>query len=307
MKKQDVLNMKHIFRKLKNGNNKVIEELYKEYRYIVYGIAFSILKNKEDSEDVMQVIFSKLYEMDEAKLPEDKEATWLYSVTKNEALMYIRKNKPSADIENIYSVEDNDNKIDELIDKDSYNKLINKLDTKEQEIVSLKVLSDLSFAEISSLLGEPIGTIKWRYYKSMHSLKLAISNLSLFIVTFICGILNLKKSAKRVELAEDSTNQKDDVGSNDMDSDYRVDMTEDSEKKFSGEMSYDSANKLNQGMVIDSGDSGDSIMEVPIKEDAINYYGYGLLSLSFVFLTVAIFSAFIFRNHQLKSKRKSSK
>lgn len=49
---------------------------------MIYGIAFSILKNKEDSEDVVQIVFSKLYVLDKEKLPKEKEATWLYSVTK---------------------------------------------------------------------------------------------------------------------------------------------------------------------------------------------------------------------------------
>jgi len=44
---------------------------------VIYGIAFSILKNKEDSEDVVQIVFSKLYVLDKEKLPKEKEATWL--------------------------------------------------------------------------------------------------------------------------------------------------------------------------------------------------------------------------------------
>ena len=48
--------LKRIFYELKTGNKHVIEELYKKYYKIVYGIAFSILKNKEDSEDIVQKV-----------------------------------------------------------------------------------------------------------------------------------------------------------------------------------------------------------------------------------------------------------
>lgn len=100
---------------------------------MIYGIAFSILKNKEDSEDVVQIVFSKLYVLDKEKLPKEKEATWLYSVTKNEALSILKKKYNNVSLENIYNLEDNNNEIDKLIDRDSYNKLINKLEKKSKK------------------------------------------------------------------------------------------------------------------------------------------------------------------------------
>ena len=62
---------------------------------MIYGVAFSILRNNENSEDIVQIVFSKLYGLDKDKIPKNKETTWLYSVTKNEALMLLRKKKIS--------------------------------------------------------------------------------------------------------------------------------------------------------------------------------------------------------------------
>ena len=84
MKNQENEKLKAIFSELRNGNKDTIENLYKKYDKMIYGIAFSILKNKDDSEDIIQTVFSKLYTIDQDKLPNDKEATWLYTVTKNE-------------------------------------------------------------------------------------------------------------------------------------------------------------------------------------------------------------------------------
>ena len=61
MRDKEKEELKRIFYKLQTGNKQVIEELYKKYNKVVYGIAFSILKNKEDSEDIVQIFFSKLY------------------------------------------------------------------------------------------------------------------------------------------------------------------------------------------------------------------------------------------------------
>ena len=52
IKKQDL----HLtFQQIKNGDSDKINVLYSKYNRLVYGIAFSILKNKEDSEDIIQI------------------------------------------------------------------------------------------------------------------------------------------------------------------------------------------------------------------------------------------------------------
>lgn len=96
---------------------------------------------------------------------------------------------------------DDNNEINKIIDQDNYNRLISKLNNKEKEIISLKIISNLSFEEIGKLLKEPTGTIKWRYYKAVNTLKILLSNLGMFIITFVIGIKTLfnKKASDKVE------------------------------------------------------------------------------------------------------------
>ena len=49
-----------IFNKLKENRNEGFNELYTKYNKVIYGVAFSILKNKENSEDVVQTVFTKI-------------------------------------------------------------------------------------------------------------------------------------------------------------------------------------------------------------------------------------------------------
>lgn len=180
--------LKEIFDGIRKNEETSFNKLYEKYNKLIYSITFSILKNKEDAEDVTQAVFSKIYEIDKQKLPIKHEASWLYTITKNETITYLRKRKNELNIEEIYNMESTDSSIEEVCDKETYERLISKLTQKEKETISLKILGGLSFKEISKLVKEPTNTTKWRYYKAIHTLELLLANLSLFIITFIFAI-----------------------------------------------------------------------------------------------------------------------
>ena len=289
MKNQENEKLKAIFSELRNGNKDTIENLYKRYDKLIYGVAFSILKNKDDSEDIVQTVFSKLYTIDQDKFPKDKEATWIYTVTKNEALLLLRKKGDSYDLEKVYNIENQNNEINDLIDRENYNQLINKLDSKEKEIVSLKVISNFSFKQISELLGEPTGTVKWRYYKSIYALRLILSNLGMSIITFVLGIVSFKKTNKT---PNGVINQEE--------------MHDKNENKNEESMN-DSFKEENDEIKTDEEIKENTTTQEIIIENNVNYLGYGIMSISAVFLTLTIIFAIILKKHQLNSRKKSSK
>lgn len=293
MKNEDKNELKQLFRALKNGNEKIIDKLYSKYSKIVYGIAFSMLKNKDDAEDMVQIVFSKLLTLDKEKLPKDNEASWLYSVTKNETLLILRNKKNNINLEDIYYVEDTNNEIEKIINIDTYNRLISKLSNKEKEIISMKIISNLTFQEISELLGEPIGTVKWKYYKSIYALRIILSNLGMFIVTFTLGIVTFKNSRKTSkpeignEIAEDKENTSENL---------REDEMEKNELEHLGTDDIETENQIQENIIV----------EEPIIEHDVNYLGYGLIGISAVFLILTIIFSIIFKKSQLNLRKKSS-
>ncbi len=292
MNEEEKLNLKILLRNLKNGNKEVMQELYSNYNKVIYGIAFSILKNKEDSEDVVQIVFSKLHVLDKEKLPKEKEATWLYSVTKNEALSILKKKYNNVSLENIYNLKDNNNEIDKLIDRNSYNNLINKLEKKDQEIISLKILSKLTFSEIAEILGESTNTIKWRYYKSMYALKILLSNLSVFIVTATLGILSIKNQNKNANELKDEAEIANDI------------ITENLEENKENYGDEQKKENVIQEEMTDFFEN--TIIEEPII-DTTNCFSVGIFSISAIFLVLTIIFSIFLAKHQLNARKKSSK
>lgn len=289
MKKINEKELEKIFSELKENNNKEIyEKFYLQYKWLIYSISFGILKNKEDSEDVVQTVFTKIYKIDKEKLPTDKVASWLYSVTKNEVITLLRKKDNNVNIEEIYEIEDSNNEINEIIDLEQFNHLISGLSAKEKQIISLKIISNISFEDISKLLNEPTSTIKWRYYKSINTLKILLSNLGGAIIAFIIGIKTLY-TKKNIEIIENKSETKDE------------NKTENDNAKT----------EYNEGFQ-DKESNMENVTEETViintkQEKELNYYGVGLLSISAIFLIITIIFSIIFTKRQLKRKKKSSK
>ena len=233
------------------------------------------------------------------KIKNRNESSWLYSITKNETINYLKRNKNNIDLDSIYNIEDDNNEINKIIDQDNYNRLISKLNNKEKEIISLKIISNLSFEEIGKLLKEPTGTVKWRYYKAVNTLKILLSNLGMFIITFVIGIKTLfsKKASDKVERDKtignntteqtgENTNAETKKGQENLKDEVKSDASESQDKETRNEI---------------------NIVSQPTNTEIINNSGVCILSISFIFLIITIIFSIIFAKYQLKSRKKLSK
>ena len=252
-----------LFIEIKGNNRVAFERLYSNYHQLVYGIAFSIVKNKQDAEDIAQTVFAKIYTMEKSKLPTKHEASWLYSITKNETINFLKKSR--------------------------YDKRIRGLSNKEQEIISLKVLANLSFDEIGKMLEIPTGTVKWKYYKSLHTLEILLSNLGMFMITAILSVISFKNKPKAVLPIEPETN----IIEND-----REDVSQTPPKE--------ETQKQENVIVEENSKTQESIIYTPTSHSH-PYLGVSFMGISIIFLMITVIFFIIFTKHQLKARKKLSK
>ena len=306
MNRIDEKELKRLFTELKSSNNKVaFETLYKKYNKLVYRIAFTILKNKEDSEDIVQAVFSKIYSLPKDKLPIDNIATWIYSVTKNEAISLYRKRKNTVDLDTMYEIADSDNEINRIVDQDRYNRILSKLNDKEKEIVSLKILTNLTFEEIAKILGQPTGTVKWRYYKSIHTLKLLFSNLGMFIVTLVIGLKTMFITADEINIKHSINIEKEDKTKSEQEESQTI--TESTKQDINKSIIQDEQDTV-RNTTNQSNETKEEI-QVPVNEPVanINNYSIGIFAVSSIFLILTIIFLINFIKYQLKRKVNASK
>ena len=274
MEKIKTKDLHQIFQKIISCDEMAIEELYKNYKELIINISFSIVKNRDLSEEIAQMVFMKIIKMDKSKLPTSNESSWIYTVTKNETIEYLRKQHNEIDIDDIYDIPNIKNEIDEIIDIDNFNTIIKCLDEKEKEIVSLKIISNFTFKEIAEILEIPIGTVQWKYYKAVHTLKIFISNLAMFVITFLIYIINAQTKNSFENMMEE-------------------DMVQDS---------IDIPNDLGD-IIIDSNISAGTKSESSLA----NIKHLGLISVCSIFLILTIIFGIIFAKFQQKRKKKTSK
>lgn len=286
-----------IFSEMQKGNNSQFEILYKNYNQLIYKIAFSILKNKENSEDVMQTVFAKICNLKKEQLPSSKEATWLYAVTKNEALTFLRKDRLNISLEEAYNIDTGKEceELQDIVDTEKYNKIISGLSLKEKEIVSLKIVGELSFKEIARILNEPIGTVQWRYYKALNSLKLMLGNISMFIVAltlYISSVRNQKRDLSKTNTEQSQNNMVKEnttsISENSKTNDS-TDSIQDSQMENKNELS----NNINEDVANNvTGQEYAEITEINNQPNNIQSNIY--LSLASIFLVLTIIFAIIF-------------
>ena len=283
MKKINEEELREIFIKLKNNDSDAMDLLYEKYNKLVYGVAFSILKNKENSEDVTQEVFSKLLKLDKNLLPEHGEASWLYTVAKNETIQFLRKYKATLDIDELYTLESESDQIDDIVDMESYYKLIENLSKLDQEIISLRILSDFTFEKIAQMLNMTLGTVQWRYYKALHSIKLSLGNLAAFLVAF--STWNMFKKWSFSLSSEIETEN--------------VHYDRDSENKTYNH-SYGGSTGFNQTIQVkDDAQAGETV-----SKEISTFMFLGFMSICLVFVVLSVYFAF---RKKVKIKRKNKR
>jgi RNA polymerase sigma-70 factor (ECF subfamily) len=285
-----------IFKEIANKNELEFNKLYDKYKNLVYAIAFSILKNKEDSEDVTQKVFLKIWKMEKDKLPTEKEASWLYTITKNETLNFLKTKNQDLNIDDLYYINSEDKDLNDIIEQDKYNRIISRLNVQEQEIVSLKILSNLSFKEISQILNIPIGTVQWKYYKALHTLKMLLSNLSMFLITVIAFVVSkINNKSKKIDMT--NTTISEDT------------ITKNPEEGIFGAASANKDNVSNdkQEVVEKENNTIENIVVEENETATLNNMDIGILSLSAIFFIITITFLIIFIKHQQKARKKVSK
>lgn len=147
------------------------EEIVRRYRRRVFGIAYKFTGRYEESQDLAQEIFLRVFR---SLSKFDRTAdfgTWLYSVSRNHCIDHYRSGRREREmlsqhevsLEDIASRRFDPHRRIELRDKkEMLAEALLKLPDKLRQAVVLRDIQGLSYQEIVDALGLPEGTVKSR-------------------------------------------------------------------------------------------------------------------------------------------------
>ncbi len=171
-----------------SGDDQGFTQLYQHHYRLIFGAAYSILQNEEESKEIAQIVIIKLHQLDKSKYPQQGEISWLYTLTRNEALMRLRKEKRKENLDTWGELPVPNKELDDFCDRESFYAKLEGLSTQQKEIVSLKLLTGLNHREIAQQLHLPMGTVQSIYHHSIKKLRLIMTSMASILLICV-GII----------------------------------------------------------------------------------------------------------------------
>lgn len=165
--------------KAKNGNEGAFKILVNKYYPRVYASLFSFTKSKEDSEDLTQQTFIKVWQQLDSFRGDSAFFTWVYRIAINLAKNFVvssnyKKQKSNISMENINLDFGSFDNIEEVIIHDeSIEKISNFVNTLPESLktaFTLRESEGKSYEEISVITETPIGTVRSRIFRARESI-----------------------------------------------------------------------------------------------------------------------------------------
>lgn len=147
------------------------EKIVREYSGTVYRVALNMCRNPENSEDVMQNVFLRLYRYGKKDVTHSKEhlKAWLIRVTVNESKRMLKSVKkrdwvPLDEVANTLFAEDSGC-------KDVFTQVMS-LQEKYRVVVYLYYYEGYSLKEIAHILGRSEATVRTQLSRAREMLRL---------------------------------------------------------------------------------------------------------------------------------------
>lgn len=160
--------------KIAEGSKAALSLLYEQTHSAVYGFALSILKNRQDAEDVEHDTYIQVWRAASRYVPEGKPLAWIFTITRNLALMRLRERKRVVAV----SPEDWQSMFADETAADQENRqilelLLETLSDEERQIVVLHAMTGLKHREIAELLQLGLPTVLSKYNRALKKLRKA--------------------------------------------------------------------------------------------------------------------------------------
>lgn len=152
----------NVIKRVAEGDNKALEELFLLYGNKVFRLALTILNDRFLSEDVVQETFLRVQQNAKSYQFRNSEREWIMTIAHNIAIDVLRKRKKEIVQEEIISHREMSDAVTDCDNDIGFLQLIEPLNELDRQIVSLHLISGLKHREIAHILNMSVSAVKKR-------------------------------------------------------------------------------------------------------------------------------------------------
>lgn len=177
------INEKEMIARVLTGDTEAFSELVTLYEKTVYNIALRMVGDRDDAADMTQEAFVKAWSNLPSFRGESKFSAWLYRITTNVCLDFLRSKSRRPQVSLSAGGDDEDRQLDipdpkavpeellmKKLDMEALHRGLEKLPSKHRQILVMRELGGLSYAEIAAELSLEEGTVKSRIFRARKNL-----------------------------------------------------------------------------------------------------------------------------------------
>ncbi len=164
---------------LKNSKNqeKAFRNLISLYKERIYWHIRKIVLNHEDTDDILQNTFIKVFKNIHSFNEESKLYTWIYRIATNEAITFINKKakQRQVDLSELQTQMTHNLQQDELFNGEEIQYILQKaiitLPQKQQLVFNMKYFDEMKYQEMSEILDTSVGALKASYFHAVKKIE----------------------------------------------------------------------------------------------------------------------------------------
>jgi RNA polymerase sigma factor, sigma-70 family len=149
---------------------RAFEKVVNHYSEKLYWQIRKLVMSHDDANDLLQNAFIKAWMSIDLFRGEAKLSTWLYKIAINESITFLNRQRT----QNNLSIDDQEAYLSQRLESDSYfdgdelqlklQKAVLALPEKQRIVFNMRYYDDMSYDEISSILGTSVGALKASYH-----------------------------------------------------------------------------------------------------------------------------------------------
>jgi len=161
-----------------SGEKAALTELISRYQISLQQFIYRIVGNADDSADLLQKVFIKLFLKADQFRGQSSFKTWLYQIAMNQCKNHFRGKErmrldPSApDWDNVVCEDANVYlDVENEQERTQLNHALTRLPSRQRATMQLRLQMDYTFKEIAQLMDVSEGTVKAQYHQALLTLK----------------------------------------------------------------------------------------------------------------------------------------